>query len=64
MKLKNLVDYKERSKSQQSNIYKNIQSKSCRDLWKFSIERRAERGSIVVEGCFEASLFLRTLIFI
>ena len=59
-KLKNLVDYKERSKSQQSIICKNIQSKSCRELWKFARERRAGRGSIVVEECFEASLFLRS----
>ena len=46
-KFKILFNYKKRSKNQ-TIIYKNNQSKSCRECCRFSIERRAARGC---SGC-------------
>ena len=53
MKLKKKINYRKRSQYQTTFIYKNIYSKSCRaaeEFWRFSIERRAGRGSIA-GGC-------------
>ena len=47
MKLKKIITKSERNVEHQF-LTKNIQSKSCRKFWRFSIERRAGRGC---SGC-------------
>ena len=47
---KKILNKKKRNKNQKSIIYKTIQSKNCRETWRFSIQRRAGR---VCSACCE-----------